>query len=86
MQDEHLDPDQLRAKVADLKEQAQATDDPTERENLLLTARTYLLMATNAAWIRSTDDFLKAVEAEQPWPQPHLAEDQRRGAKSPTGG
>ena len=76
MKDEHLDPDKLRAKVVELKAQAKQTEDPAERENLLLTARTYLLMATNAAWINSTDGFLKAIETEKPWPQPHLADDQ----------
>jgi len=78
MEKEELNADKLRAKVAELKEQAERTEDPTERESLLLTARTYLLMATNAAWIKSTDVFLKAVETEQPWPQPHLAEDQSK--------
>jgi hypothetical protein len=40
---------------------------------------TYLLLATNAAWIASTDDFLKTIEEERPWPPPHLADDQTAG-------
>jgi hypothetical protein len=78
MNGQFFDPEQLRAKVRELKEQAHQTTDATEREKLLSAARTYLLLATNAAWLASTDDFLKAVEEKQPWPHPHLADDQTK--------
>jgi hypothetical protein len=79
MNEKLFDSEQLRAKVRELKELARQTTDAAEREKLLSAARTYLLLATNAAWIASTDDFLKAIEEKQPWPHPHLADDQTKG-------
>jgi hypothetical protein len=60
----------LRSKVRELKDAALRTAEVSERERLLAEARAYLLLAKNAAWISSTDDFIRAVERGDRWPHP----------------
>jgi hypothetical protein len=61
---------QLQSRVRELKDSALKTAEPSERDRLLEQARTYLLLAKNAAWISSTEEFLKAVKANRRWPHP----------------
>jgi hypothetical protein len=67
----------MQAKVRECREKADQATDTAERERLLGMARSYLLLAMNAAWIASTDEFLRAIENRWRWPQPRLAEGQR---------
>jgi hypothetical protein len=71
-----FDPVQMQAKVRDCRDKAHQATDPAERELFLGMARSYVLIAMNAAWIASTDEFLAALDMELPWPHPRLAEDQ----------
>lgn len=70
--------DEMQAKALEYRGQAHKAADGAERERCLGMARSYVLLSMNAAWIKSTDHFLRAVEKKQPWPQPSLAEDQVR--------
>jgi hypothetical protein len=59
----------LHAKVREFTAKGRAAIEPDEKEFLLGLARSYLLLAKNAAWLASTDDFLKAVNKGMPWPR-----------------
>jgi hypothetical protein len=61
---------QLQSRVRELKDSALRAADISERERLLAEARVYLLLAKNAAWISSTDEFIRAVERGDRWPHP----------------
>jgi hypothetical protein len=58
----------LHAKVREFTEKGRAAVEPDEKAFLLAQARSYLLLAKTAAWLSSTDAFLKAVNEGRPWP------------------
>jgi hypothetical protein len=48
-----------RAKAVELSELAKKEQSPSVRERLLRNERTCLLIARNAEWLESTDQFLR---------------------------
>ena len=50
-----------RAKAVEFSELAKKEQSPSVRERLLRNERTCLLIARNAEWLESTDQFLRAV-------------------------
>lgn len=74
MQDSLFDPAELQAKVREYRSKAHEAGDAAESEFFRDAARAYVLLAMNAAWIKSTDQFLEAIDKKQPWPHPRLAE------------
>jgi hypothetical protein len=69
-----FDPAKLREKVTEHRTRAVECADASEKEFHVAMARSHLLLSMNAAWITSTDEFLMAVEANERWPQPQLAD------------
>lgn len=65
-----FDSAELQAQVRELKDAALRTTSVPERDRLLSEAHAYLLLARNAAWIKSTDEFLEAVNDNRRWPFP----------------
>jgi hypothetical protein len=66
---EIFDSSKLKSSVRTLTERARQSSGQ-EKEALLAAARTHLLLAKNAAWIESTNDFLRAVNKGSRWPHP----------------
>ena len=52
----------LRTTARDLTIKARAAQSNEEKLALASRAKSYLLLAKNAEWLASTDEFLKAVE------------------------
>lgn len=75
MQDNLFDLAELQAKVRKYRSKAHEAEDVAESEFFRDAARAYVLLAMNAAWIKSTDEFLAAIDKKLPWPYPRLAED-----------
>jgi hypothetical protein len=65
-----------RAKARAFTEQAQQATDLEDRVYLTRMARSYMLMAKNAEWLRNNNAFLKAVRDGKRWPIPESANDQ----------
>ena len=49
---------------------ARAAQSNEEKLALASRAKSYLLLAKNAEWLQSTDEFLKAIENGKRWPHP----------------
>ena len=65
-----VDSEGLRAIARDLTSKARAAESTEERIALTSRAKSYLLLAKNAEWLASTDQFLTAVENGKRWPYP----------------
>ena len=65
-----FDSEDLRTSARDLAIKARAAESNEEKIALTLRARSYLLLAKNAQWLQSTDEFLKAIENGKRWPRP----------------
>ena len=61
---------ELKGKIREHTALAQSATDSTAKEHALRMARSYLLMAKNAEWLGSTDEFLSAIKHNKPWPHP----------------
>ena len=61
----------LRTTARDLTLKARAAESNEEKLALVSRAKSYLLLAKNAEWLASTDEFLKAVENGTNWPHPN---------------
>ena len=56
-------PEKFRAQARDCAAQAAATNDLHEAVRLKEMAKSYLLLAKNAHWISSTDEFIGALKS-----------------------
>jgi hypothetical protein len=65
-----FDSEALRTTARDLTIKARAAETTDEKIALTSRAKSYLLLAKNAEWLASTDEFLKAVENGNSWPHP----------------
>ena len=65
-----FDSEGLRSTARDLTIKARAAQSNEEKLALASRAKSYLLLAKNAEWLASTDEFLKAVEGGTRWPHP----------------
>ena len=65
-----FDSEGLRTTARDLTIKARAAQSNEEKLALASRAKSYLLLAKNAEWLASTDEFLKAVEGGTRWPHP----------------
>jgi hypothetical protein len=65
-----FDSEGLRTRARDLTIKARAAETNEEKLALASKAKSYLLLAKNAEWLASTDEFLKAVDAGTRWPHP----------------
>ena len=65
-----FDSEGLRTMARDLTIKARAAETNEEKLALASRAKSYLLLAKNAQWLASTDEFLKAVENGSRWPPP----------------
>ena len=65
-----FDSEGLRTTARDLTIKARAAETNEEKIALVARAKSYLLLAKNADWLASTDEFLKAVENGRRWPHP----------------
>ena len=65
-----FDSEGLRTTARDLAIKARATESYEEKIALTAMAKSYLLLAKNAEWLQSTDEFLKAIENGKRWPHP----------------
>jgi len=65
-----FDSEGLRTTARDLTIEARAAESNEEKLALVSRAKSYLLLAKNAEWLASTDEFLKAVENGSRWPHP----------------
>jgi hypothetical protein len=65
-----VDSKRLRATASDLTIKARAAASNEEKLALAARAKSYLLLAKNAEWLTSTDEFLKAIEKGKRWPHP----------------
>ena len=66
-----FDSEGLRTTARDLVIKARAAPSNEEKLALASRAKSYLLLAKNAEWLASTDEFLKAVEDGTSWPHPN---------------
>ncbi len=55
----------LRTTARDLTIKARAAESNEEKLALASRAKSYLLLAKNAEWLASTDEFLRAIEMER---------------------
>jgi hypothetical protein len=60
----------LRTIARDLAIKARAAQSNEEKIALTSRAKSYLLLAKNAEWLQSTEEFLKAIEGGKRWPHP----------------
>ena len=65
-----FDSESLRTTARDLTIKARAAESNEEKLALASRAKSYLLLAKNAEWLASTDEFLNAVENGRRWPHP----------------
>ena len=65
-----FDSEGLRTMARDLTIKARAADSNEEKIVFTSRAKSYLLLAKNAEWLASTDQFLTAVENGKRWPHP----------------
>ena len=65
-----FDAEALRTTARDLTIKARAAETTDEKIALTSRAKSYLLLAKNAEWLASTDEFLKAVDNGNSWPRP----------------
>jgi len=65
-----FDSEGLRTTARDLVIKARAAPSNEEKLALASRAKSYLLLAKNAEWLQSTDEFLKAIENGKRWPHP----------------
>jgi len=65
-----FDSEGLRTTARDLVIKARAAESSEEKIVLTARAKSYLLLAKNAEWLQSTDEFLKAIENGKRWPHP----------------
>jgi hypothetical protein len=65
-----FDSESLRTRARDLTIEARAAESNEEKLALASRAKSYLLLAKNAEWLASTDEFLNAVENGRRWPHP----------------
>ena len=65
-----FDSEGLRTTARELTIKARAAETNEEKIALASRAKSYLLLAKNAEWLASTDEFLKAVENGRRWPHP----------------
>ena len=65
-----FDSEGLRTTARDLAIKARAAESNEEKIALTSRAKSYLLLAKNAEWLQSTDEFLKAIEKGKRWPHP----------------
>ena len=65
-----FDSEGLRTTARELTIKARAAETNEEKIALATRAKSYLLLAKNAEWLASTDEFLKAVENGSRWPHP----------------
>ena len=65
-----FDSEGLRTTARELTIKARAAGSNEEKLALASRAKSYLLLAKNAEWLASTDEFLKAVEDGTSWPHP----------------
>ena len=65
-----FDSEGLRTMARDLTIKARAAESNEEKIALASRAKSYLLLAKNAEWLASTDQFLTAVENGKRWPHP----------------
>ena len=65
-----FDPEGFRTAARDLAIKARAAESNDEKLALTARAKSYLLLAKNAEWLASTDEFLKAIENGKRWPHP----------------
>ena len=65
-----FDSEGLRTTARDLTIKARAAQSNEEKLALASRAKSYLLLAKNAEWLASTDQFLTAVENGKRWPHP----------------
>jgi hypothetical protein len=68
-----LDSEEFRTRARELAERARCAPNDADKARLTGMARSFLLLAKNAEWIRSTDGFLQAIERNQRWPHPNSA-------------
>jgi hypothetical protein len=54
-------PEEYRTKAAEYSERAQQTPEGRLRNHFQRMERSCLLMAKNAAWLKSTDEFLREM-------------------------
>ena len=66
-----FDSEGLRTSARALTIKARAAQGNEEKLALASRAKSYLLLAKNAEWLASTDEFLKAVEDGTSWPHPN---------------
>ena len=66
-----FDPDKLREMARAFTVQAREVS-ARERDYAVDMARSYLILSKNAAWLRSTDEFLKAMSEQRRWPRPSI--------------
>ena len=66
-----FDSEGLWTMARDLTIKARAAESNEEKIALTSRAKSYLLLAKNAEWLASTDEFLKAVEDGTSWPHPN---------------
>jgi len=65
-----FDSEGLRTMARDLTIKARAAESNEEKIAITSRAKSYLLLAKNAEWLASTDQFLTAVENGKRWPHP----------------
>jgi len=68
------DLDAFRSKAREYAVRAQTAKDHQEWRSMTLLARSHVLLEINARWLASTEEFLEAVNNNQPWPGPDAPE------------
>lgn len=68
-----LDTEKLRDQAREYTIQAREAENDADKAHLIGLAQSYLLLAKNAEWINSTDEFVHALKTGDRWPHPAVS-------------